>query len=108
MDDAPLDWLIQEFNKEDDEEFLKFDRVQNPLNKRPDICAFLLLDSILSPTMDHLGGYNNMVACAEHDQIWLDVDVEELAKLVTPEQVRDLRRCGVMYNEDTDSLLMFV
>ena len=85
---------------ESDEDFSEFEKVENPLYPRADICAFLLLDKLLP------GGTRDMITSAEHDQIWLDVDCEKLAEVITEEDVRTLRRCGVMY--DADSLSMFV
>ncbi len=49
-----------------------------------------------------------MVSAAEHDEILLDVDLEELAKVATEEQIVELIRCGVRYDSSTDSLAMFV
>jgi hypothetical protein len=81
------------------DEYYKFERVENKKSTRPDLHAFLLLDSLLPDKRD-------MVCSAEHDQIWLDPDIEELANIITEEQVIELIRCGVMYEED--SLTMFV
>jgi hypothetical protein len=84
------------------DEFLKFDRVvgERRLSNRPDLCAFLLLDSLVPGTSD-------MVSAAEHDQIWLDVDLEKLAAVITREDVDTLRRCGVVCDSETESLFMF-
>ena len=83
-------------------EFLKFERVHNQLSNRPDIHAFLLLDKLVPrPNRD-------MVSSAEHDEIWLDVDPEELAEAATEEQIIELIRCGVRFDSQTDSLAMFV
>lgn len=84
-----------------DDDFLKFDEVANKLSKRPDLHAFLLLDSLVP-------GKADMVACAEHDEIWLEVDWKALKAVATPEQLRDLHRCGVRYDSGADSLAMFV
>lgn len=87
------------FDKFDDE-YLKFDRVEHKLSNRPDLHAFLMLDSLLP-------GSGDMVAAAAHDEIFLDIDLDELsATSVTEEQVRDLVRCGV--RESDDGLCMFV
>ena len=76
-----------------DDEFLKFERVENKLNRRPDLHAFLLLDSLIADDKD-------MVAAAEHDEIYLDVELDELAETeITEDQVRDLVRCGVCVGE---------
>ncbi len=85
-----------------DDEFLKFERVEEKLHSRPDVCAFLLLDKLVSrPGRD-------MVTVAEHDEIYLDTDCEQLARVATEADIRTLRRCGVLYNEDIESLMMFV
>lgn len=91
-----------------DNEFLKFERIESPLNRRPDLCAFLLLDNIVPPRPNRIGGLNDMVRAAEHDEIFLDVDVDKLAELATEEQIRDLIRCGVRFATDIDSLALFV
>lgn len=93
-----LEELQAAFDLEDD--FLKFEEVENPRSKRPDLHAFLLLDELVP-------GDSDMVAAAEHDQIYLGVDAEKLAAVVSLDQIRDLRRCGVMYESSTDSLSMF-
>lgn len=80
-------------------EFLRFERVENKLSKRPDLHAFLLLDKLVPDVRD-------MVMAAEHDQIWLGVDVEELLEVATEQQLVDLHRCGVRC--DGESLCMFV
>lgn len=81
-------------------EFLKFERVEKKLNNRPDIHAFLMLDGLFPGDRDIISG-------AEHDIVWLDIDVERLSHVATKEQLRDLSRCGVHYDSETDSLAMF-
>lgn len=84
-----------------DDDFLKFDRVEKKLSNRPDLHAFLLLDRLLP-------GDRDMVSAAEHDEIFLDVELDDLAKTgITEEQVRDLVRCGVRIS-DFDGLCLFV
>jgi hypothetical protein len=91
-----------------DDEFLKFDRIENPRHPAPDICAFLMLHD-LAPTLNRGDGkVADMVACAEHDEIYLATDCKKLAEVATPEIVRDLHRCGVRYNSEYNSLAMFV
>lgn len=76
------------------DEFLKFDRIENPVCKRPDICAFLLLDKIVPNDSD-------IVSFATYDEIYLDVDPEEFAKKATEEDLLFLVRCGVRIFEDS-------
>ncbi len=92
--------LEQAFERHSDE-YIAFERIEKPAHRRPDVCAFLMLDAAV-------GGGGDMVACAEHDEIWLSVHVETLAAVATDELIRDLVRCGVRLDSDTDSLVMFV
>jgi hypothetical protein len=84
-----------------DDEFLKFEKVKNKTSKRSDLHAFTLLDKLCP-------GKSDMVAAAEHDEIFLDVELEDLAKVVTEEQIIELIRCGVRYNTEVGSLAMYV
>ncbi|MDO8640460.1 MAG: hypothetical protein Q7R33_02860 [Nitrosarchaeum sp.] len=79
----------------------KFERIENPPSKRPDLCAFLLLDKLVPGKFD-------IVSAAEHDEIYLDCDVNKLAEKATEADVVYLVRCGVWYDSETDSLAMFV
>ena len=94
------DELIERLANNDDE-YLRFERVENKLNARPDVHAFLLLSQLIPDTED-------MVAAAEHDEIFLCTNVERLAEVITPEQIVELQRCGVRYDSQSDSLAMFV
>jgi hypothetical protein len=51
-------------------------------------------------------GTRDMVSAAEHDEIYLDVDVKELLERATDEQLIDLHRCGVRAGDN--GLAMFV
>ena len=84
-----------------EDEFLKFERITEKLAGRSDVHAFILLDKLVPGTPD-------MVAAAEHDEIYLGVDPKELLKVATKDQLRDLHRCGVRYDDSNDSLCMFV
>ena len=92
---------IEKLFEKHDDEFLKFDRIEHKLSKRPDLHAFILLDGLLS-------GDDDMITSAEHDEIWLDVDLDELTKIITEEQIIDLIRCGVMLDEEHEGFSMFV
>ena len=84
-----------------EDDYLKFKDIKTPGPSRPDLWAFMRLDALVPGTRD-------MVAVAEHDQFWLQVRPEELAAVATEEDVRDLIRCGVMYDDDIDSLSIYV
>ncbi len=83
------------------DEYCKFDRIENPPSKRPDLCAFMFLDKLFP---DKEG---DMISASEHDGIYLDFDIKEIESL-TEEQFIYLVRCGVRYDYDTESLAMFV
>jgi hypothetical protein len=82
------------------EEYGKFCNVENKLSTRPDIHAFILLNEIFPYSRD-------MVCAASHDVIYLEPDCDQIGKL-TDEQILDLVRCGVMHDEENESLMMFV
>lgn len=84
-----------------EDDYFRFEGVENKLSNRPDLHAFILLNQLQPKDRD-------MVSAAEHDEIYLDIDVEELAKVITLDQVRDLTRCGVRYDDGLDCLAMFV
>lgn len=81
-----------------EDEFLKFDRVKEKFSQRADLHAFILLDKLVP-------GDRDMVSAAEHDEFYLSIDPEELAKVATKDQLRDLHRCGI--RNDGDGLCMF-
>lgn len=84
------------------ETFCKFEDIKNPLCSRPDLNAFLLLNSLVP-------GKSDIVSAVEHDTIFLGISLDELAASgITEEQVLELCRSGVMYNDEYDSLFMFV
>lgn len=88
---------------EHEDEFLKFDRIpaDERLSTRPDLHAFTILDRLVPGTDD-------MVSSAQYDEIFLSIDPETLASVVSREQLVDLIRCGLRYDEQFDSLAMFV
>ena len=92
--------IVECFEKHDGQ-FLKFKEVKAPLSSRPDLHAFLTLDRLVPSGSD-------MVCGAEHDEIFLDVNVEQLKKAgITEETVIDLIRCGVRLDEEGYHLCMF-
>jgi hypothetical protein len=81
-------------------DYLKFDDVENKLSQRADLHAFILLDKLCPDNTD-------IVDSAEHDEFYLSIDCERLAKIITEEQVLELARCGVRYDDRFESLAMF-
>lgn len=83
--------IANRFDKFDDE-FLEFDRIEDKFHNRADIHAFLLLHQLVPSTRDIITG-------ADHDVIYLETQAEALNAVATDEQIRDLVRCGVRYND---------
>ena len=79
----------------------KFERVAVKFSKRDDLHAFMLLDKIMPDG-------HTIVSAASHDEIFLDFKMDELAAVITQEQVLELVRCGVSYDSHHDCLYMFV
>ena len=92
---------LHQFFEDHNDEFLKFDRVENKLSSRADLHAFLLLDKLVPGTSDIVGS-------AAHDEIFLSTDVEELLKVATEDQLIELSRCGIFYNEEYECLMSYV
>jgi hypothetical protein len=95
--------MKERFNQFDDE-YIKFDHVAgvDRLSERPDLCAFLLLERLVP---GRKGG--DIIGSAEHDQIWLDVNIEKLSAVASDADICTLVRCGVRYDSEFDSLAMF-
>lgn len=89
---------LRKLFQQHDDEYLNFEKVQNKRSRRADIHAFLLLDELLPPEEGECGT-QNLISCAEHDEFWLEVDLDKLLKVVTKDQVLELVRCGVLIDE---------
>lgn len=79
-------------------EYLKFELVEPKLSKRPDLHAFLVLETLFPSNQA-------VVAAADHEIIYLAFDEEQLDTLGESE-LRDLHRCGVSVG--SDGVYMFV
>jgi len=80
------------------EEHGKFENITNKFSTRPDLHAFILLDKIVPSEAC-------IISAAEHDKIYLQTDIEELAKFAIKEDIIDLIRCFVNY--ESEGLYMF-
>jgi len=89
---------LQERMSKFEDDFLKFEEVKNPVSKRSDLHAFVMLDRWFP-------GESDIVVHAEHDEIWLDI-TDEQANTLTDDQLQELVRCGVRH--DGSGLCMFV
>lgn len=88
--------IFDEFN----DEYLEFEKIKHKRSRRSDLHAFLLLDELFPSDRD-------IVAAAEHDKIYLDISPEELVEHATKTQIKELVRCGVLYDSDSSSLYMW-
>jgi hypothetical protein len=91
---------IYEMFKKYNKDYLEFDKIEVKLSKRPDLHAFILLDKLCPSRCD-------IVSASEHDQIYLQTNPEDLFKVATENHIIELVRCGVIADEDTESLSMF-
>lgn len=93
---------IQAIFDENEDEYLHHDRVDpgRRLHARPDLHVFLALDRLVP-------GDRDMVADAQHDEIFLQVMPDEVAGVATEQDVVDMIRCGLRYDSDNDSFCMF-
>ncbi len=73
---------------------MEFNRIprENRLSNRPDLHAFLLLDRLVPGSRDIVSG-------SGYEVIYLATDVKKLARVITEEQIIDLLRCGISYDE---------
>lgn len=94
-----MEEMVELFEKHEDE-YIEFERIENPLHPRPDICAFLLLHNLVPEDRD-------IISWSEHDEYGFSIRPEELAEVVTEEDIITLRRCGLMYNEHWDCFSMY-
>jgi hypothetical protein len=87
----------------------RWEKLEKELEKRPwamptereDLKAFNLLNKLVP-------GKDDILAAAEHDQVFLAVDGESLNKVATDEEIKTLIACGVHYDSHYESLYMFV
>lgn len=84
-----------------DKEFCEFERIDNPPNKRRDLCAMIMMDRLVP-------GSARILESAEHDEVYFSIDTSELAEVATENDIRDLIRCGVRIGSDYAGLCMFV
>jgi hypothetical protein len=95
---------LSDFNENLDEKIGGFDRVVNRQHRRPDMHAFLLLDSLVP-------GSGRMVVDADnHNKIYLGVSPKALAKVITDGIIIELIRCGVFcsYLGGEDKVILFM
>lgn len=94
---------IRELFEKHNDEFIHFERIENPKTQRPDLHAFLLLDRLCPAT-----GKQDLICCSEHDEYYLDIDLEALAaSQISEADIIELTRCGARISEH-DTICFFV
>jgi hypothetical protein len=93
------------FFEERADDFGKIEDVKTArrLHRRADLNAFLLLDKLLTN-----GNDSAILVDARNEQVWLSPKPWEVMQRASEEDLLDLVRCGVFYDEDNDSLSMYV
>lgn len=63
---------------------------------------------IFSFLISYMGDGIDIISAAEHDEIFLNVDLDALAKLATEKDIEFLASGGVFYSETDECLKMFI
>ena len=77
------------------DEYLKFEKVENKLSTRPDVHAFILLDRLF-PSERGL----DLIQAAKDKEYYLGIKGKQL----TDNQILELVRCGAKYSAGYDCL----
>jgi len=84
------------------DQYGEFDLIENKFSKKRDLHAFILLDKLF-PDLD-----DDIVGSTGHEEFYIGIDMEDFAKVATEEIIIDLLRCGVLYDESDECLMMMV
>lgn len=74
-------------------DYKKFDEVKKKLSQRADMHVLIFLDKKFS-------GKTRMIRCSEHDMYYLNIEPEDLIKNCTKEEIRNLVRAGLVYEDE--------
>lgn len=89
---------LEEIFEQHSDEYLKFERIENPKHSRPDLCAMLMISEIQSRHYPEKRIFR-MISGAEHDEIFFDVDIEDIAEYSSKKEIVDLIRCGIRFED---------
>lgn len=70
-------------------------------SNRPDVLLFVMLDKLIPSDSD-------IVTAAGHDEIYINIEASQLAEKATAADVIDMIRCGLCWDSEADSFVMFV
>lgn len=90
---------VSEMFKDNNDEYCHFERVKNKISNRADLHGMILLDKLFPGSCD-------IIVSAGHDKVWLSIG-DELDNL-SEDNVIELLRCGISYDESGESLYKFV
>lgn len=105
-----LEEMIEIYDKYDESsQFYDFRDMpeEQKLHRRADIHAFLLLDKIFERMDSQENKTTDIIQAAEHDTIYLSIDLDNIAETITKEEIISLAKAGVHFSE-SDGLYMFV
>lgn len=91
---------VSEMFESNEHEHCNFEKVENKLSNRSDLHGMILLDKLFPGSYD-------IIASAGHDEIWFSIGGEDLESL-SEDNVIELLRCGILYDESGGSLYKFV
>lgn len=75
-------------------------------HKREDISGFLLLDKICTRIPDN-NDSQRLISASEHNVVYLSVDPNEIAEVITEEEIHALIASGIIFSSHEDCLLRF-
>ena len=84
------------------DEYLNFKHVVKPRSKSRNLHGIMLLDSLIP------FGEGNFLSGAEHDEVYLDVDVEALSEKLSEDLIVELIRSGITLDTSFNCLRMNV
>lgn len=113
-DDSKVKQMFDFIEEHLNDQYGEFHLVEPKFATRPDLHAFIILDKLAPsiPTEHERGSgekylmYSDIIACAEHDEVYLDFHDEDLNDKITIEMALDLYRCGIIYDEDNGGFKM--
>ena len=95
--------FAERFNAiKDEHESRNFSEIAKPRSSRKDLHALLLLAEL------DAGSTKAIICAAEHDIIYVGVDLASFVDTITDEQLIELAICGMMFDDDGDGFSMYV
>lgn len=99
--------IYNNYNENSDFDDFKNMPESEKLHKREDLHAFLLLDKIFERMASQKNKTSDIIQAAEHDIIYLSIDLDNIAATITKEEIISLAKAGVCFTE-YDGLYMYV